>query len=318
MKTIDQARMFASITAGVRRRLLGAVIVTIATSAIADPVPTGTYECVQAPLTEATQRSINADTSLSAIPATDAATSDNSCWVDFSNVAQSVTVNATWIDVRSLAETKAIQLPGALRIAMTELRTKTFLKNASIVLVGSGRDDGDIATTCGELKRSGFPSVIALRGGVRAWIAGGRPILGEAAALQGLDLIAPMEFQRQAARAPWIVVGVDLPSSVILPGSPTDYRAIAAHEDAGRVVSEIRSEQAKWRGQKAESRPTAIIVVTVDADHARRARDALRTAQVSDVFVLQGGVAAYRDFLNQQHGIAAASGKALVRQCGSS
>jgi rhodanese-related sulfurtransferase len=219
--------------------------------------------------------------------------------------------------VRTSADARAAPIPGALTIRLTDLPTKTFLQDRPVVLIGSGRDDADLARACGELKRAGFQRVKLLRGGIRAWVTGQRPVLADAGVLQNIDLIQPSEFHRQAASAPWLVLAVDVNPVDGLPVAMGAAERIDAGGDSARATDAVRRRQAEIARMSAKERPNAIVIVTRDEASATRLRDALRNGGSGDVLVLQGGMAGYRAFLAQQQSIAAAAGKPLVRSCGS-
>lgn len=305
---------------GIKHRVVIAVALAYGNSVLAEtPAPAGTYECTQVAMAEDNHARLDsiAAQARSTPPLRDAIP-DNSCWVTFAEANGAAKAQLTWIDVRPLTETRLVQLPGALSIPLNDVRGKQFLKDMPLVLVGSGRDDGEVAQACGELRESGFHQVQALRGGVRAWIAGGRSVLGDAAALQALDWVAPIDFRRQASTAPWQVIGVDLPGVVELPIPPSAYRTIAVGDDPVRIATELGQQRDRSFQQERASPTTAILVIARDERHTNQVRDALRGAGISDVLFLRGGYDGYRSFLIQQQNIAATAGKTLARPCGSS
>jgi len=198
------------------------------------------------------------------------------------------------------------------------LNTKSFLHNVPVVLIGSGRDDADLVRACGELRRAGFQQVKLLRGGIRAWVNAQRPLLVDAGVAQTFDVISPSEFHRQAAGAPWVVLGVDVGPADGLAIGVNSFEPITAGDDAVRALDAIRRRQATIARMSVNERPNAIVVVTRDSASATRLLDAVRNAGLADFLVLQGGMAGYQAFLTQQQSIAAAAGKPLVRACGSS
>ena len=240
-----------------------------------------------------------------------------SCWIDLAAVPGPDSPQPTWVDVRAAADARAAPVPGALAIPLAELRTKTFLQNTPVVLIGSGRDDADLARACGELKRAGFQQVKLLRGGIRAWVGDQRPVLADAAVLQNLDLIGPGEFHRQASGAPWLVLGIDLGPTEGTTVAMATLERIDAGGDAARALAAISRRQSEIARMSANERPNAIVIVTSDEANATRLRDMVRSGGRGDVLILQGGVAGYQAFLAQQQSIAAAAGKPLVRSCGS-
>jgi len=234
----------------------------------------------------------------------------SACWIDYPNVEAWADGSPTFVDVRSPATIQSYRLAGVLEIALSDLPRKAFLKQQSIVLIGSGFDDADLAQACEVLHADGFSKVKLLRGGVRTWQQAGRAAV-RAGADFAPDSIAPAAFHRGVSDAPWLVLGVGLPPSDGLP-KLARMRAVDG-KDGIAVIAQARSELAQMPEEK---RPSLIVVVAQDAASLRELREAARRARVADIVFLEGGLAAYRQFLTEQESIAANAGKPLVRPCG--
>jgi rhodanese-related sulfurtransferase len=242
---------------------------------------------------------------------------DGSCWIDLDRANTPGVPEPTWIDVRPAPAVSAARIPGALQIPLSALPTKEFLKRTPVILIGTGRDDGDLGRACGELKRQGFQHVKLLRGGVRAWYDAGRPLLRDAAFSQTLDRLSPLELHRQAASAPWAIVGVDLDANTELPRTVFRSERIDVGNNFARAAAMIRRLQVDLtRGPDAE-RPNVIVVIGRDEHTSAQISDAIRHAELRNVLTLEGGALSYQAFLVQQQNIAANAGKPLVRPCGS-
>ena len=300
------------------RVVVAAAVVAMSWSATAQTTPSmDSFGCSNLALAELAIADANPATDERGNLPTPRAADNASCWIDLAAVPGPDSPQPTWVDVRGAADARAARIPGALAIPLAELRTKTFLQSTPLVLIGSGRDDADLARACGELKRAGFQQVKLLRGGIRAWVNGQRPVLADAGALQNLDLIDPGAFHRQAALAPWLVLGIDVGPADGLPVVMSSLERIDAGDDTARALDAIRRRQVELARMSVNERPNAIVIVARDEASATRMRDAVRSGGRSDVLTLLGGMAGYRAFLAQQQSIAAAAGKPLVRSCGS-
>jgi len=288
----------------------------LSSAAAQTPLSTDSLECSNLALAESTIADGNSAVERGDSPKINAA--DNaSCWIDLAELSEPGAPQPAWIDVRAAADSRAAPIPGALAIPLVELRSKSFLQRSPIVLIGSGRDDADLARACGELRGAGFQQVKLLRGGIRAWVSARRPVMANGDALQNLDLIAAGEFHRQAGGAPWLVIGIDLVPAGALPAAMASLQPIDTGDHPARALDAIRRRQAEFALNAARARPNAIVLVARDDASAMQMRDAVRGSELRDVLVLQGGMAGYQAFLVQQQSIAAAVGKSLVRSCGS-
>jgi rhodanese-related sulfurtransferase len=238
----------------------------------------------------------------------------NSCWIDLD---QANSPEPTWIDVRPAGTVSAVRVPGALQIPLSALSSKEFLKQKPIVLIGTGRDDGDLARACAELRGHGFQQVKSLRGGVRAWSDAGRPLVRDAKFSQTLDRLSPLELHRQAASAPWTMVSVDVDASIELPRTAMQSRRVSVGGDVVRAVNMIRDMQMELARGPDSERPNAIVVIGRDEYISAELSDVIRRAGLHNVLTVEGGASGYQTFLVQQQRIAESAGKPLLRPCGS-
>lgn len=108
-----------------------------------------------------------------------AVVADLSCAISVPEVVNLRSRNAAFlVDTRSPREFEAVHVDGALNATPAEVRSKTFLRDRMLVLVGSGKAEQELYVACTELKSRGFPSVKVLRGGLPLWQAQGQPTVG--------------------------------------------------------------------------------------------------------------------------------------------
>lgn len=106
----------------------------------------------------------------------------------------------TVVDTRTSLEHAQFHINSALNMPTAEVIYKTQLRNKPIVLVGNGKLDRELYSTCTDLKAKGFNSVKVLQGGMPAWVASGQSVIGNAPSAQQLrrlessDLFAESQF----------------------------------------------------------------------------------------------------------------------------
>ncbi|AOX99678.1 rhodanese-like domain-containing protein [Jeongeupia sp. USM3] len=100
----------------------------------------------------------------------------------------------TLIDVRLRADYDAARIDGAMNLSVTDVRTKSFLRDKLLVLIGSGKSERELYVACAELKGQGFKQVKVLRGGMPAWWSLQRPPGGEPGAGQQVTPLTATEL----------------------------------------------------------------------------------------------------------------------------
>ena len=73
------------------------------------------------------------------------------------------------VDIRNRTDYSRYHIRNSLNLSFYKLKTKAYLKNRNIVLVGYGYDSGRLARKCGELIQSGFRHVWYFQDGILGW-----------------------------------------------------------------------------------------------------------------------------------------------------
>ena len=71
------------------------------------------------------------------------------------------------VDVRDANDFEKFRIPGSLNIPFFALKTKTFLKKKSLVMINEGFSYSRLEQGCLRLRNAGFASVSILDGGLR-------------------------------------------------------------------------------------------------------------------------------------------------------
>lgn len=210
---------------------------------------------------------------------------------------------ATFVDVRPEKNARDLRLPHALQIPRAELRTKTFLKREPLVLVGSGKNDVELASACIDLKKTGFIKLNVLAGGLRTWQAGGKELVGDARALNEIYFVSASEAHSLAAAK----------ATIVLTGEKKDSKqeqAIAllkTNITYARDVPELRT--------KASEPYLPLVIAPADQLEADKWLSMIKEAGLTKVVILRGGLAAYKRFLAEQESIQANANLPLIRPC---
>jgi rhodanese-related sulfurtransferase len=298
--------------------VLLSVLLSAMTAAANEPTATKMVQPVASDETCPPEPVIVPKTSPSSVPAL---LLDHSCWVSY---AEAEKRSPLWVDVRSLPETRAAPMPGALQIPLHHVSTKAFLKEAPVVLIGNGVDDAEMAMTCHQLKGAGFTQLHMLRYGARSWHRAGQPFLGNAETIMALDTIDAGHFLRGQIAGVWQVVGVNLPEEVSAQFSASASTMLDAkniNQAVDQIRAVIRERQQTRANTEASAYVPTVIIVTVDETTTQQLRQRWRElsgAQDTDMLWLIGGWRDYAAFVEQQQRMAAiaANPPSLQRPCG--
>lgn len=196
------------------------------------------------------------------------------------------------VDVRSPEAFDRVRIPGSLNIPLHCVRTKSFLKSASLVLVNEGFPARSLAEACAGLKSDGFTAAI-LSGGLDGWHQAGGPLEGDLAAAGEFSRVSAQTFLGEKSFGSWVVVDVaPLRSDVsraLLPHAlhvPFEGNPAAA---ADRVKAAV--------APRIQGPLTAALIVDESGLHYDGLEKALRLAGLERVFFLTGGIEACRRYL---------------------
>lgn len=206
--------------------------------------------------------------------------------------------NSQFVDVRSPADYERARIADSINIPLHLVKTKPFLRNVNVVLVDHGRASAELAQHCRQLKEAGFRSVAVLDGGLYAWQQAGKPLAGDPMAQARLDRMSAGELFAERLYTGWLVV------DVTAKGIPADLRkwlpgniAPARQKSASEQAAAIRALVARQR--QANPRLNVLVVADSDARY-ERLDTALAKGGTGPVLYLDGGVSAYRAYVNQQ------------------
>jgi rhodanese-related sulfurtransferase len=222
------------------------------------------------------------------------------CWLEPEEVNAFIASQPTvyWVDIRPSRQANALPLAGSLRIAPDDISHKPFLREATLLLIGTGWDDTVVSETCARLHEVGI-AVRALRGGLMGWQAAGRPIVLVPEG-HGPDEMEATDFIEAAPRESWPVIALDVPAQADL-GVPVARLA--------RISAKKTWSPARMFPRAARQKQPIIVLASdqtqVDQLRAQQAIQQRRTpGRMDNVIWVRGGFAAYRTALVQQQALA--------------
>ncbi len=212
------------------------------------------------------------------------------------------------VDVRPPEEYEAFRIPGSLNIPLFAVKTRRFLKERKIVLLGKGYEDMAMEEACRQLRDSGF-RVSVLNGGLWYWIHKGGKAEGDIACRQKLGIISPGDFFAAKDALEWLVLDLSPVESFERTGSFFDAVHIPLGPDQDIFVS--RYETAVR--ERGESPFLRILVFTGDGSRYDDLAYHISRTRFPWAWFLEGGLEGYRQFLADVRQMQAPSGQRIRR-----
>jgi rhodanese-related sulfurtransferase len=201
-----------------------------------------------------------------------------------------------FIDARDRDAYDKFRIPGSIHIPLYALKTKTFLRDRSLVLVADGYPNTAIEPICKALRDAGFTKTSILSGGLRSWIQKKGPVEGDAFAAREVNRVPPKHFFANKGSPDWLVVAVSRSaaelSQALIPGAVH----LPWEGDPRKFCAALKASME----QKAGSPLLSVLVCDERGDNYESIERAVQQEELKKVFYLKGGLEAYRAFLQQQ------------------
>jgi rhodanese-related sulfurtransferase len=214
------------------------------------------------------------------------------------------------VDVRDRDAFDRFRIPGSIHVPVYALKTKTFLRDKSLVLVSEGYPNVGLEQTCKALRDAGFTRASILNGGLRSWSLKKGPVEGDAFASREVARVPPKDFFAQKESPDWLVVIVSGPTASaaqpLIPGAMT----LSLQGDPRKFASSLKT----LVSGKPGSPQLSILVCDEKGQSYESIERAVQQEGLNRVFYLRGGLKGYRAFLEQQ-ALLAQPGKEEVKRC---
>lgn len=215
------------------------------------------------------------------------------------------------VDVRRKTAFDAFRIPDSINIPLAAIKSKSFLKEKSLILLDEGWTFSVLAQECEDLRAQGF-DVRVLFGGLHTWQEAGYHLQGDFWAQQALSEIPPRAFFLERHYQNWIIIDMSetahTQAECLLPGSLT----LSYHGNEQEFL-ELFEEQAARQSQHPLTR---ILIVDDQGERYDALKTLLAGTEHRHILFLQGGLKAYQKFLEQQNALLQAEQqKKTVKSC---
>lgn len=232
---------------------------------------------------------------------------DRSCLITLAEMDKmSAKSDFSLVDVRSTEEFDKFRIAGSINIPLHLIKTKTFLKKFSVVMVNDGRSTAELENACRELRQSGFTRLAVLDRGLFGWSLSKRPVAGDTADQKKLNRTAPRELFEERAMADWSVIDISTPGKYEdmhrwLPGKVVKIPLAGKPKSKSDPVAQIASGIAQQRKLNPQSR---LLLIADDEQASQRIEQQLqKNGHMSGVLRLDGGFEAYQKYVFDQQAI---------------
>ena len=199
------------------------------------------------------------------------------------------------VDVRDPAKYAGHKIPGSISLPLFSVKTKTYLKDRTLVLFSEGYSYHDLEEECRRLRALGFNASI-LDGGLRRWTEGGGPVEGRATLRDTIVEVPPQVFFQERHYENWVVIDVSESGDGEMPPLLPEAYPIDLGKGLDGAISRLRAI-----GEQNQHKPfLAFLIVNRDGEGYERLDRLMREAGLREVYFLEGGLQTYEAFLIQQ------------------
>lgn len=195
------------------------------------------------------------------------------------------------VDVRGKEFFKKARIPGSINIPLYSLKTKTFLKDKSIILVSESVANAQLQRTCAKLNASNFNARI-LFGGIKLWQEVGGQVTGNFFYLNSLKTITAADYYSSIGFSCWEVV--DASAAVDEKAGEFFPEAVSVPFVDGN--NSFAKALQKANITKKRDRFSSVLVINKNGTHYAKISDAVQLARLSNVYYLEGGLKGYQRF----------------------
>lgn len=182
----------------------------------------------------------------------------------------------------------AFRISNAINMTEGQLRSRPYLREKTVVLIGAGKAERELYVACARLKEQGFKRVKVLRGGMAAWLADGHEVAGRAPGMDHLVRLTAAEMWQEARFDGNLVLVVpgraavrsELPHSVAIKdqhpetiGSALERRrkeSGGATVAAVVLIADATTNSSRLQVLQRAVHPTPLLVYTGDAEALAR------------------------------------------------
>jgi rhodanese-related sulfurtransferase len=210
--------------------------------------------------------------------------------------ARSVQEIAAWhtwpetlfVDLRSPVDYQAFHVHNAVSLSLSGILSKPYLRDKTLILMGSGKAEADVYRACAQLKQAGYARVFVVQGGIIAWLLAGKEVQGRAVSALMLSQLSASELWSEAQN----------PSNLVfLEKNRAELRPVLPKA----IVLEQKSDALRAQITRYKSRPVlGVILVTAPKPDNVQIMEMQRALQPLPLLFYSGTDAEFSAYAAQQ------------------
>lgn len=256
------------------------------------------------------------------------------CMLSSAEIAEWRTGNELVIvDTRSAADFRRVRIPGSINLPAQALKTKLYLQDKVILLVGLTGRGRELEPICRSMRESEFARVGIVEGGLNSWSSHGGVLTG--AGTREVNRMSPADLVRDGVDARWLIIDVTTPSSIAsihsrqAPSSKSGRSTeLARKPDETVPVSMLQIQhmpekqfrsaiQAAMMSHEGGAAATFVLLTNRDGKGYDRIARELAPLAIAHLYFLSDGIDGYRRYREQQKQIAQSVARGCtLNECG--
>lgn len=198
------------------------------------------------------------------------------------------------VDIRPQKDFETVHIPDSLNIPLFALKTKSFLKDKNVFLINKGYDYEALEDECTNLIKNGYNIMIIL-GGLNSWKDEGGSLEGSPSAIEAINKVQALEVYQQAGHQDVLLINLS-------PNKSKFDDALTSKSISVPYINEksfpVKLTECLKNNQRKNIEP--LLFISEHGENYDKVHQIIKTMGIKNVFYLEGGLDAYKKFLNEK------------------
>jgi len=202
------------------------------------------------------------------------------------------------VDTRPAQTFASYRIDGSLNMSAFEIKSKGYLKDKHLVIVGDSANLLESSVLCRDLKQNGFKKVNFIKGGIGAW--NDKLVGRDAHSIERwmLGKITPRKFVSLKSKMEWLVLDIsnDDLSEKKSGSNYDDLKVVPLVIDDVNNLNKVRGHTDSFLNKALYG----FLVVSRNGERYSEAENYLNTHNINNVYYLDGGAEAYSKYMSER------------------
>ncbi len=194
--------------------------------------------------------------------------------------------NFILLDVRPKAEYQQYRVNNSINLPISNIKSKKYWKNKTLVLINSGTSIRPLIEECGELRKKGFKKVFVYKNGLRSWTKHNGKLIGRYSN-KDLNGIVAKDLFSERTEYQWQLIDA------------TDASSIKDLYRVEKYFSNIKKYSKNKPLILDNKKPNDVRFLFIDNSGDKF--NLYESMNLSDLYYLRGGVASFAKYVDTQY-----------------